>query len=222
MKRRIVGLSLMALAVAACAPAPGGTPVPTPTPTVEESAPSVSPEPSETPEVEESESVDPEDPTVEPDETTSGTTTETASAVPPPVEGSSAGTDESTPPAATGGWNVLDRQIRNDGDVDAAKLPDNLSHYLKSRLREPCNFEMVIFAAHAEGYMVGDESSTCAGEALFVYGPESAQVTRELVEFTEVPACSDFEKAGLPKNVPTTERFPDGLFCIDGGARKRY
>ena len=86
---------------------------------------------------------------------------------------------------------------------------------------EPCDLQMTLFASHSDGFVVGDETGICDGSALFVYGPRGDEIDA-LVEFTQVPECSAFEKAGVPKGVPTSKLFPDGLACSSGGKATKY
>lgn len=200
------------LTAAGCAPAPGGTAVePEASSSVsvaETTAPSedASAEPSAEPAPSESAT---EEPTVEPE---------------PSAEPSeSAAESESAAPAKPigEGWTALDAKLTDVGQVAALGLPESSAEYLVSRLMEPCDLQITLFAAHSDGYLVADESGICDGQALFVYGPEGSQV-RELVEFSSVPECSAFADVGLPKGVPTSALFPDGLACTDGGKVEQY
>lgn len=193
-------------ALAACAPSPGGE--------AEQASPA------ETPSASESESPT-EEPVPEPEPSaelpSEAAPSPSASSVEPaPSESSS-----SSEPAPKAGWSVLDTKLSSASHVDALPVSADVAHYLKSRLGEPCELEMTLFAAHSDGYLVADERGTCDGAALFVYGPKDGDI-EELVEFTTVPACSEFEKASVPKGVPTSKLFPDGLACSTGSGTERY
>lgn len=201
------------LAAAGCAPAPGGTvvePEASPSETAAETA-APSEEPSAEPTEAEpapSESVT-EEPTVEPE--ASAEPSETAE-----------GTGTAAPAEPIGdGWTALDAKLTDAGQVAALGLPQESEEYLVSRLMEPCDLQITLYAAHSDGYLVADESGICDGQALFVYGPEGSQV-RELVEFSSVQECSAFADVGVPKGVPTSQLFPDGLACTDGGKVEQY
>lgn len=191
-------------ALAACAPSPGGE--------AEQASPA------ETPSASESESPT-EEPVPEPsaESPSEAAPSPSASSVEPaPSESSS-----SSEPAPKAGWSVLDTKLSSASHVDALPVSADIAHYLKSRLGEPCELEMTLFAAHSDGYLVADERGTCDGAALFVYGPKDGDI-EELVEFTTVPDCSEFEKASVPKGVPTSKLFPDGLACSTGSGTERY
>ena len=207
MKLRVALVAVGMLLLGACAPA-GDDPTPEPSDDVATDVATPSPEPSPTAE----ETVDAE-PTASPTEDEGEPEEPTA---PPDAP--------SEPPVsqlpASGGWAAVDRSIASDADVDAAGLGEDAVHYLKSRLAEPCDVQFNIFAAHPDGFLVGDEAGICAGAGLFVYGPQGGSMT-ELVEFTTVQGCGEFSAAGVPEGVPSTGQFPDGLVCEDGG-RQSY
>lgn len=192
--------------LAACAPSPGSDAEPTSPPAVPSASESATSAEEPAPEPEPSEDSPSE----------SAPSPSTSSVEPEPSESSS-----SSAPAPKAGWSVLDTKLSSASQVDALPVSADVAHYLKSRLGEPCQLEMTLFAAHSDGYLVADERGTCDGAALFVYGPKDGDI-EELVEFTTVPACSEFEKAGVPKGVPTSKLFPDGLACSTGSGTERY
>lgn len=199
-----VAAALAALCVAAaCAPTPGGTPSPEPAETA-----SISASPSET--------VTTETPSQTPTSTPSADVTGS----PQPSVAPSASRSSSSPSAASG-WTVLDVKVSNPSEVDALPVTREVAHYVKSRLGEPCELQMTLFAAHSDGYLVADETGICDGNALFVYGPHDGEIA-ELVEFTQIPSCGAFESAGVPNGVPTSKLFPDGLACSTGAGTERY
>ena len=193
-------------ALAACAPGPGNDAEQTPPP----AAPSASE--SEAPA---------EEPTPEPEPSEAAPSQETPSPSESSTEPSPSESTTSSAPAPKSGWSVLDTKLSSASEVDALPVSAEIAHYLKSRLGEPCELEMTLFAAHSDSYLVADETGICDGAALFVYGPNDGDI-EELVEFTTVPACSEFEKAGVPKGVPTSKLFPDGLACSTGSGTERY
>ena len=193
-------------ALAACAPGPDGEAAQTSPP----AAPSTS------------ESEEPaEEPTSEPEPSEAVPSQEAPSPSESSTEPSASESPTSSAPAPKSGWSVLDTKLSSTSEVDALPVSAEIAHYLKSRLGEPCELEMTLFAAHSDGYLVADETGICDGAALFVYGPNDGDI-EELVEFTTVPACSEFEKAGVPKGVPTSKLFPDGLACSTGSGTERY
>ncbi len=205
---RVRGAVVVALvcALAACAPGPGGDAEPT--------SPPVSPSASESEEPA-------EEPTPEPEPSEAAPPQEAPSPSESSTESSPSESPTSSAPAPQSGWSVLDTKLSSASEVDALPVSAEIAHYLKSRLGEPCELEMTLFAAHSDGYLVADETGICDGAALFVYGPNDGDI-EELVEFTTVPACSEFEKAGVPKGVPTSKLFPDGLACSTGSGTERY
>lgn len=209
MRLRAGLVAALVLVLGACAPA-GETPSPEPTdlPTTELPAPEPTPSSRETTQVPE--------PTQSPSATESA---EEPAATPSEPEASPSGAPPSASPPASD-WVAVDMTVANQEHVDAAQLPEASRHYLNSRLMEPCEVQFNIFAAHPDGYLVGDESGICAGAGLFVYGPDGGTIM-ELVEFSTVQPCSEFSAAGVPNGVPSTDRFPDGLVCEDGG-RQNY
>lgn len=207
---RVRGAVVVALvcALAACAPGPGSDAEQTPSPAAPSASESEEPaeEPTPEPEPEPSEAAPPQE---APSPSESAT------------ESSPSESPTSSAPAPKSGWSVLDTKLSSASEVDALPVSAEIAHYLKSRLGEPCELEMTLFAAHSDGYLVADETGICDGAALFVYGPNDGDI-EELVEFTTVPACSEFEKAGVPKGVPTSKLFPDGLACSTGSGTERY
>lgn len=201
-----VAAALAALCVAAaCAPAPGGTPSPEPAETA-----SVSASPSETATTE------------TPSQTPTSTPSVGVTGSPQPSVAPSASRSSSpSSPSAASGWTVLDVKVSNPSEVDALPVTREVAHYVKSRLGEPCELQMTLFAAHSDGYLVADETGICDGNALFVYGPHDGEIA-ELVEFTQIPSCGAFESAGVPNGVPTSKLFPDGLACSTGARTERY
>ncbi|WP_297749607.1 hypothetical protein [uncultured Tessaracoccus sp.] len=206
MRVRIGVAVALVCALTACAPGPGSNAEQTPPP----AAPSAS------------ESEEPaEEPTPEPEPSEATPAEETSAPSESPAEPSPSESTTSSAPAPKSGWSVLDTKLSSASEVDALPVSAEIAHYLKSRLGEPCELEMTLFAAHSDGYLVADETGICDGAALFVYGPNDGDI-EELVEFTAVPACSEFEKAGVPKGVPTSKLFPDGLACSTGSGTERY
>ena len=224
---KLRALTVTALLLAGCAPAPLGVPAapedlsssesssapaqaPIEESPAEESTPAVpttsgeaSGSPSATEENDHSSSEPVEEPTA-------------SEASSPSVEPTS--TESSQPPSESDGWQVLDAEVRQPSDIAALDVDEAISSYLTDRLEEDCDVEFVIYAVNGR-YMVADESGTCAGQALMAYGPATGGAVAELVEFTQVQPCDVFEAEGLPPNVPTTEKFPDGLVC---GSGERY
>jgi hypothetical protein len=206
MKLRSATAALCLLLVSACAPTPGQAPDPSPTGggTVEATAaPSEAPTPSAQP-TPASPSQAAESPTASP-------------SVSPEPSPSSASPSATEP--ADSGWVVVDAKVTNESEAEAAGLPAAVTRYVRSRLAEPCNVQFNLFAAHPDGYLVGDESGICAGSALFVYGPDGGGDVVELVEFSSVQPCAKFREAGVPSGVPKTTLFPDGLVCNDDGPK---
>lgn len=205
---RVRGAVAVALvcALAACAPGPGSD--------AEQTSPPVAPSTSESEEPA-------EEPTPEPEPSEAVPSQEAPSPSESATEPPASESPTSSAPAPKSGWSVLDTKLSSASEVDALPVSAEIAHYLKSRLGEPCELEMTLFAAHSDGYLVADETGICDGAALFVYGPNDGDI-EELVEFTTVPACSEFEKAGVPKGVPTSKLFPDGLACSTGSGAERY
>lgn len=209
MRMRLGAAFVAVCALVACAPTPGGEPSATQSPDATDAQPSAEPsgvpESSEGPEPSELE----ESPTPTPAGQRSPSPTSTAPAPKKPA-----------PPVADG-WTVLDTKLTSADQVDGLAVTPEVAHYLKSRMGEPCDLQMTLFASHSDGFVVGDETGICDGSALFVYGPRGDEIDA-LVEFTQVPECSAFEKAGVPKGVPTSKLFPDGLACSSGGKATKY
>ncbi len=159
--------------------------------------------------------------TSEPEQSEASPSQKASSSSEPSTEPSPSDSSTDTAPAPKPGWSVLDTKLSSASEVDALPVSAEVAHYLKSRMGEPCELEMTLFAVHSDGYLVADETGICDGAALFVYGPNDGEI-EELVEFTAVPACSEFEKAGVPKGVPTSKLFPDGLACSTGSGTERY
>lgn len=208
MRQRTGVVIALTCVLAACAPSPGGDAEPTSPPAAPSASESEEPaeEPTPEPEPEPSEAM----PSQEAPSPSESSTKPSASESP-----------TSSAPAPKSGWSVLDTKLSSASEVDTLPVSAEIAHYLKSRLGEPCELVMTLFAAHSDGYLVADERGTCDGAALFVYGPNDGDI-EELVEFTTVPACSEFEKAGVPKGVPTSKLFPDGLACSTGSGTERY
>lgn len=195
-------------ALAACAPGPGSD--------AEQTSPPAAPPASES-----EESAEEPTPEPEPEPSEAVPSQEAPSPSESATEPSPSESPTSSAPAPKSGWSALDTKLSSASEVDALPVSAEIAHYLKSRLGEPCELEMTLFAAHSDGYLVADETGICDGAALFVYGPKDGDI-EELVEFTTVPACSEFEKAGVPKGVPTSKLFPDGLACSTGSGTERY
>lgn len=227
MRLRLVAAAATLCIVAACAPDPTGAPTAGPetgAPTQEASA---SATPSVTAPIEESE------PAASPTETEASEPSETATdeeseqpSTAPTSEPAASESASSAPPAEPAkpiaeGWNKIDKKLTSEAEVASLGLPGPAADYLERRLKEPCELEISIFAAHSGGFLVGDESGICEGAGLFVYGPSNGQM-RDLVEFTAVEECSTFEAAGVPKGVPGTAFLPDGLACMNGESVEQY
>lgn len=190
-------------ALAACAPAPGGAPSDPPTPTDAVAPTTTAPTSA---------------PTSAPTETaTPQPATTPASA---PADGTSSVRAATAVPDAAG-WTSLDAKLVSASDMGQFALPASAADYLRDRLDAPCDLRITVFAAHSDGYFVSDESGTCDGAQLAVYGPNSGGIG-ELVSFASVPDCAELRRAGVPAGVPATKLFPDGLACLEQGALQKY
>lgn len=119
------------------------------------------------------------------------------------------------------GWSSVDVRVVKAEEVAELNLPSAATTYLSKRLAEPCELIFTVFAAHSDGFLVGEERGVCSGTGLFVYGPKDGAVTN-LVEFTSVAHCDELREAGVPAGVPKTRLFPDGLLCLNGSAVQPY
>ncbi|WP_296138595.1 hypothetical protein [uncultured Tessaracoccus sp.] len=224
MTLRTAALACATLLLAACAPTPGGTgPAEEPStsaPAATESPASAEPEPTATTEPPSAPASEGPEPSASPSNTPSGTPSATPSTSREPTATPSASGTTSARPAGKG-WTVIDAKVTKASDVDGLPVNPKVAHYLKSRMGEPCELTMTVFAAHADGYLVADEQGICDGARLFVYGMMDGDV-EELVEFSSAQPCGKFAQVGLPKGVPATKLFRDGLACTAGGKVTRY
>lgn len=155
--------------------------------------------------------------------TMSPTATDTPDATASPEASPAASAGASSAPAtpAPEGWASLDARLISESDVGQFALVPKVASYLQGRLKEGCDLRITVFAAHPDGHFIADESGTCAGARLMVYGPEGGGIG-ELLEISSVPACTALTQAGVPAGVPATKLFPDGLACTDGGRIRKY
>lgn len=124
-------------------------------------------------------------------------------------------------PTPQGGpWTPVTASITTQADIDAATgLPESFREFLGVRIgyadETGCvTTHVSVSAVHPDGFVVGDESTTC-GDSRTVWGITEGR-WHYIVAFQDAMPCRDLTQNDIPPGVP-------GLRCLDDvGAARDY
>ena len=156
--------------------------------------------------------------TSEPEQSEASPSQKASSSSEPSTEPSPSDSSTDTAPAPKPGWSVLDTKLSSASEVDALPVSAEVAHYLKSRMGEPCELEMTLFAVHSDGYLVADETGICDGAALFVYGPNDGEI-EELSSSLRCLLVRSSRRPACPRECPRRSCFLTGWPARQGRER---